>query len=563
MEAVSLLGKRWHQAPLYWSEQVKLADLLQLRGIREERELRQFLAPSLQNMPDPMLLKDMEQAVNRICYALQQQETILIYGDYDVDGTCATAALSLFLQALGGQVTTYIPHRQQEGYGLQVGVIDTLARQAKLLITVDCGSTSHEAIALAKQQGLETIVLDHHQLDSTPPPAVACVNPHQQACLFPDKNICATAVVFLLMVALRSTLRSQGFFRNQAEPDVRDALDLVALATVADMMPLVGLNRIFVHAGLVRMRAGRTRRGILALAEVAKCTLSQLSATDIGFRLAPRINAHGRMDSAQAALVLLQAQGTEQAMAAARQLDEANQLRKQVEQQVLKAAQAQVASQNLQQQAAIVVGDEQWHPGVLGLVAGRLANLFQRPAIVIGQGGKGSGRSIGGVDLHHCLSACQANLLRFGGHKAAVGLTLKPEHLHDLRATLHQRLLQERGEPPYSSSLRPDIQIAVELLALTTVEQLQPLGPFGQGNGEPLLHIQQLQVHQPQIVGEQHLKLQLGPRQTAAIGFGMAALLPKLPAYVDILTHVERCTFYRQPRLQLRLLDMRVSQSKA
>ena len=564
MPNLSLTGRHWAWPeagtkdvfPALRSFPDWLGTWLQRRGLSEAASLQAYLQPRLQLLPDPATLADLQPAVARLQRAIAGQESIVIYGDYDVDGVCSAALTVECLRLMGAQATYYIPDRRAEGYGLNGEAMQQLAGRHQLLVTVDCGIGSVAEVALAQQLGLDVIVVDHHQVPSILPPAVACINPHRPDCAFPFKGLCAAGVAFLLMAGLRRALRAAGAFAAGGEPDLRQVLDLVAVATVADMVPICDTNRVLVAAGLAQVPR-RRRPGLLALCTLARCDPEHLTATDVGFRIGPRINARGRMHHAGAAVELMLTDDPVVAATLAASLDAANQERRTVERATLEAAVQQVEAAGPALAAALVLYDPSWHPGVLGLVASRLASRFHRPALVIGEGGKGSGRSIEGLNLHAALQAVSTHLLKFGGHPAAAGVTVATTAIPGLRSALVAAVTAQLGGQPLVPTLRPDAQLTEAALSLETVDLLERLAPFGQGNPEPLFVARQLQVRRASEVGDGHLKMTLGQGGLDAIGFGMAPLLPRLGPSVDAIFQLERNAFRGRVRLQLRLHDLR------
>ncbi len=563
-EKTSFTQKRWVAAPVRWSQTQAaaaggvapwLTPLLEARGICGSDAIARYLDPSLRDLADPADMADMPTAVARIMRALDAGEAITVYGDYDVDGTCAAAVLVEFLRDVGGQAHYYIPCRRAEGYGLNAAAITALAPSTKLLIAADCGITAHPEVALARALGMDVIIVDHHQVPETLPEAVAALNPQRKDCAYPFKGMCAAGVAFLLVVALRRACREAGRFRGRPEPDVRSLLDLVAVATVADMVPMQHTNRILVAAGLRRM-AQAARPGLAALCEVSNLRPDQVTATDCGFRLGPRINARGRMDDATLAVDMLLTRDPAHAKALAEVLDAANAERRAVEKATVDAAVAQVEAHSWQDDAALVVHDPSWHPGVLGLVATRLSGRYGRAALVIGEGGKGSGRTCEGLNLHAALSTIATLMLRFGGHVAAAGVTVAPERVDALRAGFVQAVQTQLGAPPYTRWVRPDVYLDTGGIHLDTVAAVECLAPFGQGNAQPLFVAHGLKVGQRRVLKDTHLKLTLG-RGIDAIGFGMGALHDDIPEAVDAAFYLERNVFNGRVTVQLRLQDLR------
>lgn len=533
-----------------------LRTLVKRRGLGAGAELERYLEPSLGHLDDPAGLAGMPQACDGLARAIAEDRSIIVYGDYDVDGVCATTVLVEFLREVGARVDFYLPDRQREGYGLNVDAVREIAERADLMVTVDCGITAVAPLEEARALGLEVIVVDHHQVPESLPPALACLNPHRPDCSYPFKPLCAAGLAFLLVVALRRTLRERGGFGDGAQPDVRPLLDVVALATVADMVPITGTNRVLVAAGVRRMRR-HPRPGIRALMEVSGVSPSDLSARDLGFKLGPRINAKGRLAHAGEAVELLLTPDASRARHLAAHLDQANSERRAVEKQARTQAIARVEADGLAEGPAIVLQDSEWHPGVLGLVASRLVSKYHRPTIVIGQGGKGSARSVEGLNIHEAIGAAAMHLERFGGHTAAAGLTLKDGALDAFRSAFEAAVEERLGPPPYVAEVRPDLEVHDRELSLRMVQELALLEPFGQENPEPLLMARRMRIREKRIVGGEHLKLCLGEGGHDAIGFGLGEHADALPEEVDVVFRVERNVFRGRESLQLRIDDLR------
>jgi len=559
---LSLTGRHW-----LWPEPLVETDEEAglppwLRGLLHRREIRgdavaQHLKPTLASLDDPMLMADMPQAVDRIIHAIRNDEAIMVYGDYDVDGVSSTTVMVDFLQRVGGKVDFYIPDRQTEGYGLNAAAVESFASHCKVLITTDCGITAHEEIALARDRGVDVIIVDHHQVSGELPPAHACLDPQRSDCAYPFKDLCATGVAFMLVGALRRCMRDAGFFNHRPEPDVRDLLDIVATATVADMVPILGPNRALVSAGL-RVLGQTQRLGMRALMNVSEIDPHRIDASDLGFRIGPRINARGRLQHAKGAVELLLTGDAQQAMQLAQALDAANKERRKIEAQTVAAAIEQVQEQQLDAMPGLVVYHPDWHPGVLGLVASRLVSRFHRPTVVIGQNGKGSGRTFEKVNLYEAMASGRQWLDKFGGHPAAAGLTMGIDRIDRFRQDFCDAISTQIGAPPYAATLRPDVEIDAQSLAIEMVDDLTRLAPFGQANPEPLLVSRGVKVAEKRVVGSSHLKMRLGP-QLDAIAFGMADLLDSVPDSVDAAFHLERNVFRGRTTMQLRVRDLRPS----
>lgn len=561
-EALSVLGQRW-QLPVQgeaWRAGAALAQstglpgvvaqVLAARGYGELALATTFLNPRLEQLPDPSTLKDLDTAAAHLAEAIRQKRSIAIFGDYDVDGTCATALLTRYLRQLGTNPILYIPDRLTEGYGPTPEAMRKLKEQgAQLLITVDTGTTAHAALEEARKLGLEVIVTDHHQQEATLPPAIAILNPQRADDTSALQSLSGSGVAFYLVMGLNRLLRTQGFFATHPEPRLTDLLDLVALATVADVMPLTGLNRVLVARGLQQLGTWR-HRGLAALAGVAGVR-DDVSATSLGFSLAPRLNAAGRIDSAQAALNLLLAEDEAQALPLAQTLNTLNQQRQQLEKSILQQALQQAEAQMEDPHTlALVLSGEGWHPGVAGIVAARVKERFNRPTFILGLDAngqlKGSGRSITGLNLGQAVHACKTLLASGGGHAMAAGVTLEATNLEAFRTALNQALWQqlearvEDAHLPLTHRLAPTLTLETTCTApgLTAelASSLQQLAPFGMGNAEPLIALMQTRVAYAKPVGatQEHLKLTLtdalGTAKLDAICFGAmnSALGPTL-----------------------------------
>ncbi|WNG62712.1 single-stranded-DNA-specific exonuclease RecJ [Archangium gephyra] len=543
------------------------ARVLVHRGLRTPEAASAFLSDRLADLPDPFRMKGMVAAVERLFRAIREKEHITLYGDYDVDGVCSTSLMTLFLRELGARPATYIPHRMDEGYGLNLQAVEKIAADGtRVLVTLDCGVTSVAEISRARDLGLDVVVVDHHTVPPTLPPAVAVLNPHQPGCEYPTKHLCAAGVAFNLCMGLRKKLREDGWFATRKEPNLKALMDLVAMATVADVVPLTGANRILVHHGLQELSAGR-RYGVRALKEVAGLEAdSPVTAGQVGFRLGPRINAAGRLHDASLGLQLLCSETLEAARSLAQVLDRANAERQGIESGILTEALAQ-AEERAEHARGFVLYSEGWHPGVIGIVASRVVERFHRPTVMVGVKdgvGKGSARSIEGFHLYDALSGCADLLARFGGHKHAAGLTIEAKHLPALRESF-ERIARQRLTPEdLIPRCKVDAVVGVKELDERAVEALQKLGPFGQGNPEPVLVLRH-QVARPRVLphksgGAGHLKLALVDAPSVdAIGFGMADRVSLTEGPVDLAFQASFDTFRGQRRLSLKLKDLRIA----
>ncbi|SEU18191.1 single-stranded-DNA-specific exonuclease RecJ [Stigmatella erecta] len=537
------------------------------RGYRTPEAASAFLSDKLSDLPDPFLLKGMVTAVERITRALRGGEKITLYGDYDVDGVCSTSLLTLFLRELGARPSTYIPHRMGEGYGLNLQAMDRIAADGtRLLVTLDCGITSVAEVARARELGMDVVIVDHHTVPEVLPPAVAVLNPHQPGCDYPTKTLCAAGVAFNLCMGLRKHLREAGFFATRKEPLLKGLMDLVALATVADVVPLTGANRILVAHGLQELTAAR-RHGVRALKEVAGVEPeAPVTAGQVGFRLGPRINAAGRLHDASLGLQLLTSESLEEARRLAGVLDRANAERQGIESSILSEALKQ--AEGLSHARGFVLYAEGWHPGVIGIVASRVVERFHRPTVMVGVNegiGKGSARSIEGFHLYDALHGCSGMLARFGGHKYAAGLTIEAGRLPAFREAFERVAFERLTPDDLIPRCRVDAVVMPHELDERAVESLQRLGPFGQGNPEPVLVLRK-QLARPRVLtpktghGHAHLKLALVDAPGVdAIGFGMADRLSLVEGPVDLAFQVGMDTFRGQRRVSLKLKDLRIA----
>lgn len=539
------------------------ARMLAARGFGDPARAREFLTPTLSGMLDPFLMAGMDAAVERLAQARQRQEQVCIYGDYDVDGVTATALLVSGLTALGLRVGYHIPHRMDDGYGLNSEALRAIRTQGvALCISVDCGVTALEEAQTCRAIGLDLIITDHHQPLEQLPEAVAVINPHRGDCSYPFKGLAGVGVAFNLLVALRARLREQDVFSDNG-PDLRQWLDLVALGTVADVVPLVEQNRLLVASGLQRMSNG-TRTGLSALKKVSGVS-GAVTAGQVGFRLAPRLNAAGRLESAVPGVELLLTDDRSLADRLAQELDEANNLRQGVEQAILQQAVGMVeAAGGVKGRYSIVLASHNWHPGVVGIVASRLVERYHRPTILLAiqEDGtaKGSGRSIPGFHLLEALHACADLLQRYGGHRAAAGAALPAERCDAFAQAFERAAASRLDAAGLTPTLSLDLELEPEELTVALVNDLQRLAPFGAGNPEPLICIRDLRVVERKVVGSDHLRLRLarGGQYINAIAWRMAGR--QLPELIDVAGMPEIDTWGGGMRLQLRVKDVRTAE---
>lgn len=580
----SVLGRRWRGRLDARGEAQALA-LTQAHGIDDflarviagrgvtVADAESYLDPKLRDlMPDPSSLRDMDAATDRLARAIETFEQIAIFGDYDVDGACSSALLVDFWRAAGApEPFLHIPDRIVEGYGPNVEAIrDLAARGATLLVTVDCGTTSHDAFAIARALGLDVIVLDHHQAPEVLPEALV-VNPNRLDELSGQGALCAAGVVFLALAGLSRTLRARGWWReDRPAPDLLAALDLVALATVADVAPLARLNRALIAKGLMVM-AARSRPGLAALIDASRLE-GPPRARDLGFALGPRINAGGRIgDAGLGARLLTLADGGE-ARRIAVELDRLNGERQIVEkatlEQAVALAEAQLAKSNLL--SCLVLEGEDWHPGVVGLIASRLKERFNLPIFVIafnGEYGTGSGRSLSSVDLGSAVRRAVdlGFAIKGGGHAMAAGVTLARDRLDDFRVFLNEALEASVEAARREDALILDAVLAGRGVNLDLLRRVERAGPFGQGNPEPLFVLPEQQVAFAQLVGADHVRARLRSRDGAtvdAIAFRAAssplgdALLRGDGAWFHVAAKLSSNVFRGRERVETRIIDL-------
>ena len=468
-----------------------------------------FLNPTLRDsLPDPFHLKDMDKAADRLASAIAAGEAIGIFGDYDVDGATSSALLTRFFRAVGAAVLVHIPDRMLEGYGPNApALIGLKEKGCGVVVTVDCGITSFEPLAAAKEAGLGVIVVDHHEAEPSLPEALAVVNPNRLDEDSPHGQLAAVGVAFLLIVAVNKRLRDSGYYQGRTAPDLMQWLDIVALGTVCDVVPLVGVNRALVTQGL-KVMARRANPGIAALADISGVK-EKLEAFHLGYMLGPRVNAGGRVGQADLGVRLLSTDDPQEAQILAAQLDGYNKERQEIEAAVLYAAIEQVEALPEDSRPLVIATGDDWHPGVIGIIAGRLKERYSRPACVIafeGDEGKGSGRSIPGLDLGGAvIAARQAGLLtKGGGHAMAAGFTVKREKLQEFSDFLADRL-HAQMQGPLRALLQVDAALDPAGATLDLVETLAQLGPFGSGNAEPKFALIGARISAPRIVGQGHV----------------------------------------------------------
>jgi len=488
------------------------AAVLVNRDIFTLADARGFLNISLSNLRSPFSLKDMDAAVNRIHKAIIENEKILIFGDYDVDGVTAVVILLNFLRYVGADVSYYIPHRITEGYSIQPMHISQYVRpnQFDLIITADCGSGSHQAVEAANRFGIDVIITDHHNISEDIPPALAVINPKRHDCNAGLQNLAGVGVAFFLLICLRTRLREIGYWNERPEPNLKEYCDLVALGTVADMVPLIEENRILSKTGLELIKAGH-RPGLTALLEASAIRNPSLSAEDIAFRLAPRLNAAGRMDHAARAVDLLIAKDPHAAKDSAHTLNLLNLKRQDLEKGILADIQRFIDNNpSLLRRRSLVLYQPGWHAGVLGIVASRLMHNYHRPVVLISLQdgtGKGSARSVEGLNLYDALAACRHFLESFGGHAMAAGLQIREEKIADFQDAFEKEIQRTTSPETLIPALQIDSELDFTTISDGLIDELELLMPFGAGNPEPLFLARNVKVTNSRIVGKSHRRM--------------------------------------------------------
>ena len=543
-----------------------ISQLMLNRRVASLEDAHHYLNPSLTDLLSPFLMQDMKKGVCRLMKAIYAGEEIIIYGDYDADGITSVVILYSFIKKLTEHVSYYIPDRVQEGYGLKVPVIDQFkSRNVKLIITVDCGISDVEQIAYAQSIGIDTIVLDHHEIADHLPVAVACINPNRCDCSFPFKHLAGVGIAFNFLIALRGSLRKEGFWGEGRYPNLKEYLDIVALGTIGDIAPLVGENRIFAKIGLELVTEGK-RPGIKALKEVSGIDGQIIDSFKASFCLIPRINAAGRIASPLDAVDLLLAETLDEARPLAEKLDLHNRRRQAMERDILNEILDQLGSNpDLENMNALVFSSEKWHPGVVGIVASRLVDLYSRPAFVISLKngiGKGSGRSVSEFNIHKGLQQCAPLLLSYGGHYRAAGISIKEDDIDEFACMLDELIRNSVQSSEMVSHTLIDAECDLQDINFDLIQQMTRLAPFGCENPEPILCARNIKASSTVIVGNNHLKLRLTSNAAScnAIWFGMGKYLSALNgANLDVVFSPQINYWNGSSDIQLKIRDAAIS----
>ncbi|MBF0358567.1 MAG: single-stranded-DNA-specific exonuclease RecJ [Magnetococcales bacterium] len=483
------------------------------RQLADADKIEQFFRPLLKHLTDPSLLLDMDLAVARLIKAIEAEEKIAVFGDFDVDGATSSALMVRYFRGLNIPIRVYIPDRLTEGYGPNSEAMRILAKEGiTLVVTVDCGITAFEAFETAAELGLDVIVTDHHQGREELPKALALVNPNRLDDPFPNKELAGVGVAFYLVMALNRELRDKGYFNHRAEPVLKDLLDLVAVGTIVDVASLTGVNRPLVSVGLQVVQEHKNI-GINALMEIARIK-GTLSAGQVGFQIGPRINAGGRLGRGPLGSELLHTEDVARAEEIAAELEDANRERRALEDKMLRQAMNRISGDGLSSSGrTLVLAEHGWHPGVIGIIASRISDHFHRPTVIIALDddgkGKGSGRSIPGLNLLAAIEECNDLLISFGGHKAAAGLSIESANLEQFTAAFEKAVVENNPPELFSPAMTYDGKLQIPDVSLETVGRLERLQPFGRGNPEPVFLIENVRVMDARAIKESHVKCRL------------------------------------------------------
>lgn len=568
--AVPPLRNRWAPPPVPDAEVVRrltvelklpasVCSLLATRGHHDPDGAKRFLRPTLDQLHDPALLADGQEAARRVAQAVGRGETIFVHGDYDVDGICAAALYTRLLTAVGGRVVPFVPHRLRDGYDFAAGGLAAAeSAGAGLVLTADCGTMARETVARAREAGMDVVVTDHHTVGPGAAEPTVLVNPQRPDCPYPEKGLCGAGVAFKVCELVAREL-------GTPSEDLYALMDLVALATVADLVPLRGENRVLVRQGLRRFAHTRVP-GVAALLAAAGVDAHEVNAGKLGFVVAPRINAAGRIGESADALRLLLTANAGEAQSLARRLEELNRLRKEEDARTLDEAVEQLAGfYDPERDYGVVLAGEGWHPGVIGIVASRVVERIHRPTVLValdGEQGRGSARSVPGFHLYEAILACREHLGRFGGHRQAAGMDVARSDLSAFREAFNAHAREHLTEDDLLPLLRPDLEVALAQTDLDFVHWLGYLGPHGIGNPRPLLLARSVALDRPRTVGDRHLKVTLtqGRDRLDAIGFGLTERFPPAslgPEPYDVLMKVERNEWQGVARAQAQIVDLR------
>lgn len=530
------------------------------RGLTDAGAVEAFFSPNLSNLPDPEELTDVKKASVRIAQAIRKKEKIAVFGDYDVDGITGAALLASFFREISIDVGIHLPNRD-DGYGIKRKHIDQMKEEgAKLLITVDNGIRAVDEISYAKELGIETIITDHHEPSGSFPDALAIINPHRLGAGHPLWNLCGCGVAFMLLLSLRRHLREEGLMAGE-EPNLKRHLDLVALGTIADVMNLTGVNRTLVKFGLAELSKS-SKPGINALIKLSGAGDYEITPGTISFQIAPRINAAGRMGAPSEALRLLMTNNADDAYQFAARLDKTNRERQSIEEKILRSIDELVDKSGLEQRSGIVLSSPDWHLGVIGIIASKLAERYAKPAIVITKGtnpARGSARSVEGISLLDALKDCSSVLEAYGGHSMAAGVAIECEKIDEF-TMLFDAACAKRMPAAETKKIFYDAEAKISDITDALVSEIDLCKPFGMGNPEPSIAIRNAVISERKIVGNGHLKLTLsdGNASLDAIAFGMASKVPDDAERISVLCTPKWNIWNGFKNIQLKIKEIEV-----
>ncbi len=541
-----------------------LSRILLNRNITTTKEAKKFLFPSLRDLHNPFLMKDMTEGVERVIKALREGEKVVIYGDYDADGITSTVLLVKFLRFLGVPTSYYIPDRIREGYGLNRKALDSIhAEGTNLVITVDCGVSDNDEVLYASSLGMDTIIIDHHEVPETMPAAVAVIDPHRKDCSFPFKHLAGVGVAFNFLIALRGSLRNIGFWKDKRYPNLRKYLDLVALGTIGDVVPLVDENRIFAKIGMDAINEGKSV-GLRALRSNAGMEGRNIDSEAASFSLIPRINAAGRVGSPEDAVLLLLTEDTETALRLAERLNAYNRERQEIERIIVEEILHEIkATSRIEDAKSFVFASNRWHPGVIGIVASKIVDRYYRPTILISLKdgiGKGSGRSISEFNLYRSLEEkCASLLVSYGGHQHAAGITIREEDIEGFSQILDDAVRNELEDSDFIRKTDIDAECGLEEINYDLISQIEMLSPFGNMNPEPVLCAKDVRISSLTTVGNNHLKMNMkkGGLSYDSIWFNKGHFADTLAkSTVDIAFSPQINNWRGESTIQLKLKDI-------
>lgn len=518
-----------------------LARVIYNRGIVKPADISNLFLAKLENIEDPFHLKDIEKAAKRIIKAIEENEKIVVFGDFDVDGITATSLLITFFREIGTEAFYYIPERAKDGYDIKASHIEYFKKENfKLIITVDCGISACEAAKKAKELGIDLIITDHHEIGEDLPQAYSIINPKQIDCDFTEENLSGVGVAFYLVIAIRKILKDKDYFKNREVPNLRRYLDLVALGTIADISPALGINRILIKYGLAELEQS-LRPGINALKEVSGILGRKVNYGTVAFALAPRLNAGGRLGDAKRSVNLLISDNAHESKKIASILDKENKERQKIEKDIFENAVKKIERDDVvAQRYTIVLGSKKWHEGVIGIVASKLVEKYYRPVILFAfkedNSGKGSARSITSLHIYDAISKCSDLLVSFGGHKYAAGLSIKNDNFEKFADKFEEIVRSKLNEEDLIPILDIDENVNLSEIDYVTVKDLTRLEPYGPSNPEPVFSANQIEVYDKSIVGKDHLKLKLKQdgKLFNAIGFRLGQKKEKMTNKVNI-----------------------------